>query len=413
MASKISGTVVAPPSKSVTVRAIAASILSDGTSEIINPSFCDDSLACIKIAKALGAKVTTKKHSIAISGNAGLAGLVKKRVLDCGESGLCMRMFAPIAGLVEDEMTITGSGSLLKRPMEMIERLRMLGVSCITNHGYAPLVVKGPVRGGQIEIDAAITSQFLTGLLMALPLCEGDSVVVAQNLKSRPYVEMTVALLKNYGIAINVEEDYRLYRIRGGQVYVPCVYNVEGDWSGAAFLLVAGAVAGSIRVRGINPASFQADRAVADVLKKAGAVVIFGQDYVSVEKNDLKPFDFNAEDCPDLFPPLVALASCCEGKSVIYGVGRLKHKESNRAYALALEFAKLGIKIELTYDRMEIYGGKMRGNTINSHNDHRIAMACTIAALNCTGDVMIGNPECVGKSYPSFFEDIDSVKVKI
>lgn len=409
-ASTINGTVAAPPSKSMTGRAIAAALLSEGTSVIVDPSSCDDSLAALRVAEELGAEVVRGERKIAIRGGETLCGSMEDRVLNCGESGLCMRMFAPIAALTCGEVTLAGTGSLLERPMRMVEQIAGLGTLCATNNGYAPVMVKGPARGGNIHVDASESSQFLTGLFMTLPLCREDSIVTVSNLRSRPYIKMTLSLLRNYGIRIGHEEDLKRFFIRGNQSYTPCVYRVEGDWSAAAFLLIAGAIAGSVNVTGLDPSSFQADKAVIEALERAGAEIAIEEDCISVKRNELKAFEFDARDCPDLFPPLVALAGNCSGKSVIHGTERLRHKESDRAYALASEFGKLGIAIELSGDTMEVHGGKVRGARVDSHNDHRIAMACAIAALNGEGETAIGDWECVSKSYPGFFDDIERLQ---
>ncbi|MBA4417834.1 MAG: 3-phosphoshikimate 1-carboxyvinyltransferase [Syntrophus sp. (in: bacteria)] len=409
--SRISGTVNAPPSKSMTGRAIAAALLAEGTTIIKTPSYCDDALAAIRVAETLGAGIIRKRDKIVITGNGALKGEVKGNLLDCGESGLTMRMFAPIACLLSHEVTLGGSGSLLKRPMNMIERIGMIGALCRTEKGFPPVVVKGPLRGGLIGVDASVTSQFLTGLLMALPLCGADSRVIVTRLASRPYVAMTLSLLGIFGIEVDHDEQYDEFFIKGNQAYKSCVCKVEGDWSGAAFLLVAGAIAGALEVRGLNMDSFQADKAIMEALTKAGAEIIIGADSISVKKKELKGFEFDATDCPDLFPPLVALAANCSGKSTLYGAERLRHKESDRAAVLASEFAKLGIKILLTENRMEVFGGNIKGDSVESRNDHRIAMACAIAALNGEGEVTIGNSECVSKSYPDFFETLERIRV--
>ncbi|OPY74318.1 MAG: 3-phosphoshikimate 1-carboxyvinyltransferase [Syntrophorhabdus sp. PtaU1.Bin058] len=409
-ASTVNGTVIAPPSKSMTGRAIAAALLSGGTSVIFNPSSCDDSLAALRVAEAMGAEATRGGREIVVKGNGALRGSMTERVLDCGESGLCIRMFAPIAALTGGEVTLTGTGSLLKRPMHMVEEIAGLGALCTTNNGYAPITIKGPAKGGSVHVDASESSQFLTGLLMALPLCRENSLVTVSNLRSRPYVAMTLSLLRHYGINITREEGFERFSIRGNQSYRPCVYRVEGDWSAAAFLLVAGATAGSVKVTGLKANSFQADKAVMEALDIAGAEITIDEDYVLVARNELKAFEIDAKDCPDLFPPLVALASCCSGISVIHGAQRIRHKESDRAHALCSEFGRLGIAIELSGDTMKVHGGKVTGAQVDSHNDHRIAMACAIAALNGEGKTAIGNWKCVAKSYPGFFTDIERLQ---
>ncbi len=411
--SKIDGTINAPASKSVMIRAVAASLLASGTSGIINPSFCSDGLTALGIADSLGAEVHRGEGSVTIKGNGDLKERgIKSNVLDCGESGLCMRMFTPVAGLLEEEVVLEASGSLLNRPVEMVEALTGLGAICRTQAGFPPINVKGRISSGRININGAESSQFLTGLLMMLPLRAGDSLVAVTGLKSKPYVELTIDIMDRFGVTVLHNKDLSKFYIKGDQQYKPCAYVVEGDWSGAAFFLVAGALAGSVRVNGLNPYSYQADKAVINALIDAGAHVEVKDDYIFVAEGKLNTFEFDARHCPDLFPPLVVLASACVGKSVIHGVERLKHKESNRALALAEEFSRIGISINVFEDRMEVNGGNVRGGTVDSHNDHRIAMACAIAALRADGDVFIERPACVSKSYPSFFEDLNSVKVK-
>jgi 3-phosphoshikimate 1-carboxyvinyltransferase len=410
--SQISGPINAPASKSVMIRAVAASLLATGTSRLLDPSLCADSLAALRIADMLGADVQTDKEYVTIRGTDGLMiENLKKNTIDCGESGLCMRMFTPIVSLAPYRFIVEGSGSLRSRPMETLEALSLMGAACETSGGYPPIVVRGPIRGGAITLDGSKTSQFLTGLLMAAPLCKEDTSIEVIDLKSKPYVDMTIDLLKRFGIIIDHDKDLRSFRIKGNQQYKAQTYTIEGDWSGAAFLLVAGAIAGSIKMKGLRTDSFQADKAILDALTRTGALVEIVDDYILVRKGDLMAFEFDATDCPDLVPPLTALAAHCRGKSVIYGIERLKHKESNRSATLVSEFSKLSIKIELFDDRMEIYGNKPIGNLVDSHNDHRIAMACAVASLNGERPVVIENYQCVAKSYPEFFRDIHSVQV--
>ena len=409
--SAIKGTVAAPPSKSMTVRAAAAALLAKGTSRIRHAALCDDGLAAFAIAAGMGAVVSRGRVETAVRSQGIQAQNGEKRRIDCGESGLAIRMFAPIAALRSGETVLEASGSLRSRPMEMVDALQGLGVSCATDHGCPPVVVRGPLPGGRIAVDASLSSQFLTGLLMALPLCRKNSRVSVSRLKSAPYIRMTLGLLRAFGVAIEHDDLLTEFTIEGNQAYRPTTYTIEGDWSGAAFLLVAGAIGGSVVVKGLPVPSIQADSAVLEALEMAGACVTMGRDSVSVERRDLKPFVFDATHCPDLFPPLVSLAACCEGRSVILGVRRLAHKESDRANALKEEFAKLGITIRTDEDRMEVSGGAIRAGEVDSHNDHRIAMACSVAALRARGEVAIGRPESVGKSYPRFFEDLEALTV--
>lgn len=402
MPSDLRGEVQAPPSKSMTQRAIAAALLSGGESIILNPSGCDDSLAAMSIASALGASIVTEPGSLRIRGS----GEIRENQLNCGESGLAIRMFSPVAALNDSEIVMTGTGSLTKRPMSMIvDALRQLGVDCKSNGGFLPLRIKGPLKGGSCNIDGSISSQLLTGLLMALPVAENDSVIIVENLKSKPYIDMTLQVLERFGIRID-RTDYSRFSIPCSQIYQPQKFEVEGDWSGGAFLLVAGAINGEITVKGLRPDSRQSDKAILNVLDSAGARTTIMENSIGVKKSELRPFFFDATESPDLFPPLAALAAYCKGTSTIKGVSRLIHKESNRSAALVNEFGKMNIKIETDGDNMMVTGGKVTGAEISSHGDHRIAMAAAVAALAATGKVIIRDSRCVAKSYPAFFDDL-------
>lgn len=400
--SAIKGSINAPSSKSMTQRAIAAALLADGLSVIHNPSYCDDSLAAMSIAVGLGARVDPHVNEMNITGSA----ILKETRLNCGESGLAIRMFSPIAALYPSEITLVGANSLKKRPMNMIEEaLVQLGVKCKSTDGFLPLTIKGPLKGGKIEIDGSVSSQLLTGLLMALPLASGDSEIKVNNLKSKPYIDMTLQILKSFGVSIE-NDSYSTFRIRGKQKFLPQEYTVEGDWSGGAFLLVAGAINGDLTIQGLRSDSKQSDMSVLKALDLAGARVITENSHIKISRTDLKPFEFDATQSPDLFPPLVALASYCNGTSIIKGVSRLIYKESNRAISLKDEFGKMNINIEIKEDQMYVTGGKPQGARVESHDDHRIAMAVAIASLGATGKVYIRDSQCVGKSYPGFFDDL-------
>ena len=403
--SAIKGTLKAPASKSMTQRAIAAALLADGQSIIHNPSYCDDSLAAMSIAVGLGARVEPQVNELKINGSA----VLKEPKLNCGESGLAIRMFSPIAALYPAEIKMVGANSLKKRPMFMIEEaLNQLGVKCTSSGGFIPLTIEGPIVGGYCEIDGSVSSQLLTGLLMALPLAAGNSEIRVNNLKSKPYIDMTIQILKSFGISVE-NRDYSLFRIQGNQKYIPQSYTVEGDWSGGAFLLVAGAINGQLCVRGLRSDSMQSDKLIVNALENAGAHIISGENQIEITRSELKAFEFDSTESPDLFPPLVALASYCEGISTIKGVSRLIYKESDRAKALQEEFSKMGIKIEINDDLMFVIGGKPQGARVESHDDHRIAMAIAVASLGATAKVSIRDSQCVAKSYPGFFDDLRRV----
>ncbi|HKK41507.1 MAG TPA: 3-phosphoshikimate 1-carboxyvinyltransferase [Bacteroidales bacterium] len=400
--SEIKGEVKAPTSKSMTQRAIAAAILSTGQSIIHDPSYCDDSLAAMSIAVCLGARVEPEPDKLKITGNDRL----KENKLNCGESGLAIRMFSPVAALYPSEIIMVGSPTLRKRPMNMIEEaLNQLGAKCSSDGGFLPVSIQGPMKGGYCEIDGSVSSQLLTGLLMALPLAPEDSEIKVNNLKSKPYIDMTIQVLESFGIKIE-NSGYTNFLIRGNQVYTPREFTVEGDWSGAAFLLVAGAINGNITVTGLRHDSRQSDMAILEALKSAGAKLEIDGEKTIISRSDLKAFSFDATESPDLFPPLVALASYCNGTSTISGVSRLIHKESNRAMSLKEEFGKMNINIKTEGDIMYITGGQPAGTHVESHDDHRIAMAVAVAGLGATGNMYIHDSQCVAKSYPLFFDDL-------
>jgi 3-phosphoshikimate 1-carboxyvinyltransferase len=333
-----------------------------------------------------------------------------KSVLDCGESGLSLRLFAPIAALGKREMTLQGQGTLRERPVGVIEApLTQLGVACRSNGGFPPLTVKGPLRAGRVELDGSVSSQFLTGLLTALPVCEGDSEIAVSDLKSKPYVDLTLSVLSIFGVSVDWDKQHDVFTVQGGQRFEPRRYEVEGDWSGAAFLFVAAAIAGRIVVANLAPASRQADTRVLDALRAAGAAVSASDGTVTVAAGDLKAFEFDATDCPDLFPPLAALACFCDGRSAILGVERLRHKESNRASALVEEFSRIGGRLAVQGNVLRIQGRPLEGGAINARGDHRIAMAGAVAGLRAANGVWVEGPQCVSKSYPAFFEDLASV----
>lgn len=400
--SKVFGTIDPPASKSVMQRAIAIAALAKGTSVLQGYSSCNDSDAALKIVSDLGAKVLVDNKTITIQG-----GLQPQSFhLNCGEAGLGIRMFSPIASLCNTTITLNGEGSLKSRPIEIIEKpLRQLGVAVSTNNGYVPVSVCGPLIGGCAEVDGSLSSQIVTGLLIAAPYAQKDVVLNVKNLKSKPYIDITLNMMKCFGVEVK-NTNYEQFEISCEQHYNSLNYNVEGDWSGAAFLLVAGALNGNVTVSNISMESHQADKAIVAALKMVGANIDISENAITISKGELNSFDFDATECPDLFPPLVALAAHCNGITKIKGVSRLAHKESNRALVLQNEFAKIGTQIDLDDDVMVVYGGTLIGGKIHANNDHRIAMAGAVAALLAKQSIEIENSECVAKSYPQFWDDL-------
>jgi 3-phosphoshikimate 1-carboxyvinyltransferase len=409
--SDITGLVLAPGSKSIAQRMVACALLSKGETVLHHYPHSDDCTAALQMATSLGALITSAKDTVRIKGgfpNNFASGLRNPRAhLQCGESGLGARMFSAIAALGQQEFIMMGKGSLLQRPFGPMEiALQQLGAKCSSEEGLLPLTIQGPLKGGKAEVDGSISSQFLTGLILALPKASKVSDLMVHQAKSLPYIDMTIAVAKLFGVQIDHSE-YQSFHIANKQVYQPIETIVPGDWSGAAFLMVAAAVASEkgVTIGHLDHLIPQADSAILEVLRKAGVKVSKRKDSVTIQKTVIEHFEFDAENCPDLFPPAVALAAFANGVSVIHGVQRLINKESNRAKSLQEEFGKAGVRIVIRENEMKIYPGAIRPAIINSHMDHRIAMA--LAILGLAGDKMfIRGAECINKSYPQFFDDL-------
>jgi 3-phosphoshikimate 1-carboxyvinyltransferase len=403
------GNLSASPSKSFMQRAIAIALLADGQTTLSNPCFSNDSQSALKMAENLGATIQILNDKVIIEGT---KGELKNDTLSAGESGLGIRCFVPLAALFSNKITLEGKGSLNNRPISMlVEPLKELGVQITTNNGFLPIHVKGPITGGKIKVDGSISSQVLTGLLIALSKAKKDSEIEVYNLQSIPYIDMTLQIMKGFGVQVE-HDNYHTFYTKGNQSYKGRKYTVEGDWSGMAFHLVGGAISGSVEINNLNINSTQADKAILKALKSTGAEISTSTNSITVKQGQLQAFTFDATHCPDLFPPLSNLAAACHGTSIIKGISRLIHKESNRALSLQQEWKKLGIKIDLIDNEMHITGGEITGGEIDSHNDHRIAMMGAIAALISTKPIEITNSQAVNKSYPSFFEDFNKLGTK-
>ncbi len=444
----LSGTIHAPASKSSMQRACAAALVRKGKSIIHNPGTSNDDKAALAIIKEMGCEWSIENNELTIdSSNAFIHSRLsaldsgprtpdsRPLTINCGESGLSIRMFTPIVALSKNKITINGEGSLLKRPMDFFDEiLPQLNVDVNSNQGKLPLQITGPLVPKNIEIDGSLSSQFLTGLLMAysaslnpseggtsVPELQRESVSIkVTNLKSKPYVDLTLKVMQDFGLLVPENKNYEEFVFNDANSLIPPsggggAYTVEGDWSGAAFLLVAGAIAGNIVVKGLDINSTQADKKILEALQDCGCILFISDSEINVSypPSGVRGFHFNATDCPDLFPPLVALASYCNGTTVIEGVSRLAHKESNRALTLQEEFAKMGVEIKLQDDLMMIRGNSVKGAKVHSRHDHRIAMACAVAALKAEGATLIEEAEAINKSYPDFYEHIKSLGASV
>ncbi len=407
--STINGTLAAPASKSSMQRACAAALLHKGTTHIHNAGISNDDKAALDIIQQLGATVNIKNDYVEIISKGFGANIFQSKIINCGESGLSIRMFSPIAALSSSTIDINGEGSLQKRPMDFFDNIfPQLGIDIISTNGKLPLQIKGPLLLKDITIDGSLSSQFLTGLLFAFGEAATEPVTITViDLKSKPYIDLTLNIMKHFGFNI-VNDHYERFIIspKTNRENEDIQYTVEGDWSSASFLLVAGAIAGSVRLSGLDVHSAQADKAIMEVLALCGAKINTTKDFVEISKADLHAFEFDATDCPDLFPPLAALAAYCKGTTKIKGIHRLAAKESDRAKTLQDIFGKMGIDIVLKNDEMIIEGGRIKSTEVSSHHDHRIAMAAAVAALGAAGSIAITEADAINKSYPQFFEDL-------
>lgn len=416
--SAISGEVQAPGSKSIAQRAVACALLANGESTLLHFPDSDDCEAAIRAAQALGAVITRSGDTVVIRGGFpqnSTAGIRNpKPNIQCGESGLASRMFTPLAALYDEGITINGEKSLLTRPFdEFVKVLPQLGAQVSSLNGRLPVKVKGPLTGGKAEMDGSLSSQFITGVILACTQAEKTTVLKVKDAKSTPYLDLTMEMAKYFGAEIK-HKAYQEFTIKGNQPFQPRQFAIEGDWSGASFLFVAAAIAADegVLIKGLSLDFSQADSAILEVIKAVGATVRKQKNGYWVQRNSIEAFEFDATDCPDLFPPLVALAAYANGVCTITGAERLVHKESNRAKVLTDEFAKANIRIVTRGDEMKIYPGHIRPCTMSAHGDHRIAMAAAILALN--GDkITITGAECVSKSYAHFFDHLASLGVKM
>jgi 3-phosphoshikimate 1-carboxyvinyltransferase len=414
--SQLRGTIQAPASKSSMQRACAVALLVKGITELHNPGHSNDDKAALDIIQRLGAKAVME-NGVWKMESGGVDPV--DTTINCGESGLSIRMFTPLAALSDKEITINGSGSLLTRPMDFFDTiLPKLKVKIKSQQGKLPLIIQGPLVPTTIEVDGSLSSQFLTGLLMAYAAAGASNVSIkVKDLKSKPYIDLTLSVMQSFGLKVPENRNYEEFWFDESAPAPELLthnYTVEGDWSGGAFLLVAGAIAGPIMVNGLDLTSTQADKAIVDALMAANAGIAIEAKGIRIHQSAMTGFYFDATDCPDLFPPLVALAAYCKGKTTIKGVSRLTHKESNRAVTLQDEFDKMGVTIDLEGDDMIIHGtAKVKGADVHSHHDHRIAMACAVAGLRADSEMLIEEAQAVSKSYPDFYNDLKSLGASV
>lgn len=382
----IDGTVLLPPSKSAAHRALICSFLAGG-GEVSPLIESKDMLATVSAIRALENGENT---------------------INCIESGSTLRFMIPIAAALGRAVTFVGEGKLPERPIG--EYLRLLpehNVECRTDGGL-PLSIEGQLVGGRFEIAGDISSQYITGLLLALPLLDDDSeIVLTTELESKPYVNMTIKVMADYGVEVAQTENG--YFIKGRQKYISRDYSVEGDWSQAAFYAVAGALFGRVEMTGVDFNSTQGDKQIADVIERFGARVERGENSLTVYKSNLKGVEIDASDIPDMVPALAVLGAYADGTTVIKGAQRLRLKESDRIESVTYNLKKSGADITPTPDGMIIKHSTLKGAELKGFNDHRIVMAMTVAATGAQGESIIDDAQSINKSYPAFFDDYNKL----
>lgn len=407
---EIKGTITIPPSKSDAQRTYLSAALANGTSTIMGWGESDDEKAMRNVIQQLGAKC-----EVLASGELLITGLTefpKDATISPGESGLGIRLLTPVCASFNASTRIEAEGSLKTRPMDFFELyLPKFQGKCVTTNGCPPLHVSGPLVGAEATVDGSLSSQFISGLLMALAKTEGDSRLEVLDMKSGAYIDMTLETLKAFGIEIQ-RPTPNVFEIKGGQKYTSTEYTIDADWSSASYWLVAAAIGHPVILRGLRLNSLQADMEMLKFLASANCQFIAKDDTIEVNGTYLTAFRVDATNCPDLFPALVTLAAYCVGKSTIKGVNRLVHKESHRGLTLQEEFGKLGVKIDLEDDLMTIHGtGVVGGGVTHSHHDHRIAMCLGIAGTRSEEPITIGTAEAVSKSYPTFWSDLEKLSI--
>ena len=400
--STLKGSVSAPKSKSLTHRGFLLTSLSNGVSVIGNPLFCEDTECTLKAAEQFGAKVEKSASSVTVTGGNLHAPAAE---IDCGNSASAMRMLAGIAAQLEGTVRFTGDASLKKRPMmPLLSALSSAGVAVCSADGYAPFAVTGPMNQRRIAVSADISSQFVSGLLLGAPLT-GLDITLTTPAVSRPYIEMTVRMMERFGA--DVRRTKTGYAVKKG-AYRAQNIKIAGDYSSAAYLLVAGVLTGCVTVTGLNPGSFQGDAAVISFLAEFGAKLTVCGEEVTAEKSRLHGAVLDLTDTPDLFPILAVCAAFADGISSFTGISRLRTKESDRIAAVTAFLKAMGADISIEADdTCIIRGGKpMHGANVSSAGDHRIAMAACIAGLAAEGCTVIDDVSCTAVSYPSFLQDI-------
>lgn len=414
---KLEGKVKIPPSKSMAHRAVICAALSDGISKVTNIDYSDDIIATINAMRALGADIKKNEDYLEIHGINSADNKKKEtdelRVIDCNESGSTLRFLVPIAALFEGKNKFVGRGNLGKRPLNTYyEIFDRQGIKYSYKEGILDLQTEGKLKADEFRVKGNISSQFITGLLFALPLLDGDSkIVITTELESKGYIDLTLRAIKDFGVEI-INNDYKEFVIKGNQKYKSIDYRVEGDYSQAAFFLCADALLNKVIADDLKLDSLQGDKEVIDILKRMGVEFKnIDNGILGERKGELVSTIIDGSQCPDIIPVVTLVAALSKGTTEIINAGRLRIKECDRLNAVTVELNKLGADITEKEEGLVVKGvEKLKGGVnVWSHKDHRIAMTLAIASTMCDSAIILEDYECVSKSYPQFFEDFKSI----
>lgn len=416
----LAGTVPAIASKSMAHRLIIAAALSNDVTHVTCNTTCADIEATVRCLEALGANIESTKDGFSVrpaprSVELGLLKALHGCTLDCGESGSTLRFMLPVACALGAEASFIGAGRLGSRPLAPLSD-EIIAAGCnLDGLGGFPLKTSGRMRAGRFVLPGNVSSQYISGLLLSFPLLDGASeVAVMGKIESRPYINLTIQAMKEFGVEVAVrhadatpaQPETTTFSVNARGYRSPGTVQVEGDWSNAAFWLCAGALSNApIAVEGVSLNSAQGDRNVMAALSRFGARIQRAPKRATAQPDALNGFEMSAQDIPDLVPVISAVASCAQGTTVIRDCARLRIKESDRLATTASELTALGAHVEIDADSLIIHGtAQLNGGAVDSHNDHRIAMMAAVAASRCTSQVVINGAEAVNKSYPDFFD---------
>ncbi|HBC87201.1 MAG TPA: 3-phosphoshikimate 1-carboxyvinyltransferase [Lentisphaeria bacterium] len=411
--SKIKGEISVPGSKSHTIRAVAIGAMADGISKIHRPLVSGDTLSSLNASAAFGAKIEKKENLWTIKGVSGKP-KIKSGVIDVGNSGTSLRIFTGLASISATRADFDGDESLRTRHMvPVLSALAMLGAKTTSKDGKCPLSVQGPIKGGKAKVEGK-SSQFVTAILLAVPLIEGDTELTVFNLNEKPYVELTLDWLNKQKIKFEHTEDLLKFKIRGGQAYKPFEMTIPADFSTATFPLVAAAITGGeVVIRNLDFNDRQGDKEVFKYLEKMGMDIKRSFDKTVVKcTGKLKGAELDLNSTPDALPALAVAGCFAEGTTKLLNVPQARIKETDRIASMTCELRKMGADVEELPDGMIIKGSKLHGAEVESYNDHRIAMALAIAGLNAEGTTIVKNAESAAVTYPDFISDFKNLGAK-